>query len=182
MATKRKSLSKKTRFEVFKRDDFRCQYCGNVPPKVILEIDHLTPVSKGGDNDINNLITSCFDCNRGKTNIKLDRVTPAISENLKVLKQKEEQLKEYRKFISNIKMRKTREINKINSLFEEFFPDRELTKNFKRSVGMFIKKLSFDEVEDSMFIACSRIDHSGDALKYFCGICWKKIKGESKYE
>lgn len=36
----RKSLSKKTRFEVFKRDSFECQYCGAHPPSTILHVDH----------------------------------------------------------------------------------------------------------------------------------------------
>jgi 5-methylcytosine-specific restriction endonuclease McrA len=65
------SLSKKLRFEVFKRDGFKCQYCGNHPPIVVLEVDHINPVSKGGTNEIDNLVTSCFDCNRGKGNREL---------------------------------------------------------------------------------------------------------------
>lgn len=67
----RKSLSKKIRFEVFKRDNFTCQYCGSKAPDKILEIDHMHPVSKGGKDDIMNLITSCYDCNRGKSDRKL---------------------------------------------------------------------------------------------------------------
>lgn len=34
---KRKPLSKRIRFEVFKRDSFTCQFCGRTPPEVILE-------------------------------------------------------------------------------------------------------------------------------------------------
>ena len=68
---KRKGISKSTRFEVFKRDSFTCQYCGKSAPDVVLEVDHINPVSKGGDNDISNLITACFDCNRGKKDKKL---------------------------------------------------------------------------------------------------------------
>ena len=63
---KRKNISKRVRFEVFKRDNFTCQYCGKSAPQVILEIDHITPVSKGGTNDVTNLVTSCKECNRGK--------------------------------------------------------------------------------------------------------------------
>lgn len=66
MSAKRKPISKKVRFEIFKRDSFRCQYCGNAAPDVLLEIDHIKPVKEGGSNDITNLITSCEDCNRGK--------------------------------------------------------------------------------------------------------------------
>lgn len=72
MKNNRESLSKKIRFEVFKRDAFTCQYCGNSSPEVVLEVDHIKPVSKGGDNSLTNLITSCFKCNRGKSNIELD--------------------------------------------------------------------------------------------------------------
>ncbi len=63
---KRKIISVKTRFEVFKRDKFTCQYCGQKAPDVILHLDHITPVSKGGDNSLINLVTSCRDCNLGK--------------------------------------------------------------------------------------------------------------------
>lgn len=49
---------------VFKRDNYTCYYCGQVGG--ILEIDHLTPISRGGTNDSNNLKTSCRKCNRQK--------------------------------------------------------------------------------------------------------------------
>ena len=63
---KRVGLSPKTRFKVFGRDDFTCQYCGRKPPETILEIDHIRPASKGGSDDEKNLRTACRDCNRGK--------------------------------------------------------------------------------------------------------------------
>lgn len=66
--TERKSLTKKIRFEVFKRDNFKCQYCGCSAPDKVLEVDHMIPISKNGTNDMLNLVTSCFDCNRGKSN------------------------------------------------------------------------------------------------------------------
>lgn len=59
-------VSQKTRFDVFKRDDFTCQYCGRKSPEVILEVDHITPRSEGGNDDMGNLITSCRECNHGK--------------------------------------------------------------------------------------------------------------------
>lgn len=69
---KRKSISKRTRFEVFKRDSFKCQYCGAAAPEVILQIDHIDPVAHGGNQtDIVNLITSCISCNSGKSDKRL---------------------------------------------------------------------------------------------------------------
>ena len=63
----RKAIKKSVRFEVFKRDSFTCQYCGQKSPDVVLEVDHITPVAGGGDNDILNLITACKSCNSGKS-------------------------------------------------------------------------------------------------------------------
>lgn len=63
---KRKSLSHKHRYMIFERDNFTCQYCGRKAPDVQLEADHIVPVSKGGSNKPENLITACWECNRGK--------------------------------------------------------------------------------------------------------------------
>jgi 5-methylcytosine-specific restriction endonuclease McrA len=60
----RKATSKGVRFEVFKRDAFTCQHCGQKDPDVLLQVDHIEPVSKGGSNDMLSLTTSCRDCTR----------------------------------------------------------------------------------------------------------------------
>ncbi len=62
------------RFHTLKRDGFTCRYCGRSPItdiKVELEIDHIQPRSKGGEDKISNLITSCKECNLGKMAIIL---------------------------------------------------------------------------------------------------------------
>lgn len=79
--TTRRALSKKTRFTVFERDDFTCQYCGKQPPDVILHVDHIEPVSLGGTNELDNLITSCQDCNLGKSDRRLGEVSPRPDAN-----------------------------------------------------------------------------------------------------
>lgn len=59
------------RFKVLQRDRFRCCACGTSPsitPGVVLEVDHRTPWSKGGETVIDNLQTLCCACNQGKTN------------------------------------------------------------------------------------------------------------------
>ena len=49
-----------TRFNVFLRDKFSCQYCGS---KNELTFDHLLPRSKGGKTDWDNVVTACSSCN-----------------------------------------------------------------------------------------------------------------------
>jgi len=62
---------KRIRFEIFKRDNFTCQYCGRKAPNVELQIDHIIPKSKGGKDIPENLITACWDCNIGKSDVLL---------------------------------------------------------------------------------------------------------------
>lgn len=59
------------RFEVLARDNFTCQYCGRTAKEVELQVDHIYPKVKGGNNDKDNLIASCIDCNKGKGDILL---------------------------------------------------------------------------------------------------------------
>jgi len=68
---KRNQPSKRLRFLVFKRDGFRCQYCGKTKDETVLEVDHKIPISHGGSNAMENLVAACIDCNRGKTDSKL---------------------------------------------------------------------------------------------------------------
>jgi hypothetical protein len=62
----RKTIPLKDRWEVLKRDHYRCVKCGARPPNVGLEIDHIHPFSKGGSNEVSNLQTLCNLCNQGK--------------------------------------------------------------------------------------------------------------------
>jgi len=111
----RKCITKKLRFEVFKRDYFKCQYCGLSAPDVLLEIDHINPVSKNGKNDILNLITACRDCNRGKGADLLNEneTFKKQMEQMKELQEKREQLKllvKWRKELENIEKEKIKAI------------------------------------------------------------------------
>lgn len=59
------------RVSVLHRDGYKCVFCGRSPKQVQLEVDHIVPFSKGGSNDLSNLQTLCFDCNRGKGSRRL---------------------------------------------------------------------------------------------------------------
>ncbi len=52
-----------TRYNIFKRDGYQCQYCGTTKD---LTLDHLIPRSKGGKSTWNNLVTACKRCNSKK--------------------------------------------------------------------------------------------------------------------
>lgn len=62
------------RFEVLKRDNFSCQYCGRTAKdSAKLVVDHIYPKAQGGTNNISNLITACNECNSGKKDTLLEQ-------------------------------------------------------------------------------------------------------------
>jgi len=67
------SISNRARFEVFKRDNFRCKYCGATPEDGKLEVDHVVPRASGGADSLKNLITACKKCNSGKSDLPLPK-------------------------------------------------------------------------------------------------------------
>ena len=68
-----RAISDKLRYQVLKRDNFKCCACGASPakdPSVELHIDHIIPWSKGGESTLKNLQTLCSKCNIGKSDSK----------------------------------------------------------------------------------------------------------------
>ena len=54
------------RFLVLQRDGFRCRYCGAAPNFAHLHVDHAISMRDGGSDEMDNLVTSCRECNLGK--------------------------------------------------------------------------------------------------------------------
>lgn len=61
------AVSKRLRYEILRRDNHACRYCGAAAPGVKLNVDHVIPTSLGGSDAPTNLVTACADCNGGKT-------------------------------------------------------------------------------------------------------------------
>lgn len=170
----REQLSKKTRFSVFKRDAFTCQYCGRTPPQVTLEVDHIHPVSKGGKNGIDNLITACFDCNRGKSGDLLTNMPQTIAHKAEILIEREAQVKALNKLLKQKRQREDVFIDDLEAIFIDGYPGYCFDRQFRESIRHnFMTHLDSEELINAMFKACSQGRPPQDATKYFCGICWR---------
>ena len=67
----RSKMTPALREYIKKRDHYTCQLCGDSiykHPNLVLEVDHIIPVSKGGETTVDNLWTLCMPCNRKKSN------------------------------------------------------------------------------------------------------------------
>lgn len=152
------AVSKSTRFEVFARDSFTCQYCGMRPPDVVLECDHIHPVSKGGGDEIVNLITSCYDCNRGKRAKVISEIAPRPDADLAFLKTQQE-IVEVQRFLEAKK--KQDELNAIlcDSLREVW--DQCLgTNQVPNDIVLipWIKRYGAEEVSESISAASTAVN------------------------
>ena len=153
--SQRKVISKRIRFEIFKRDSFKCQYCGACAPEVLLQIDHIEPVSKGGSNDASNLITACAACNAGKTNKKLDDKTVLGKQRAQIeeLQERHEQLEMLMRWKKGIKDLKQDALDNLCSYWEELAPGFVVTPDGKRNLTKWLRKFSLEELIHGMDIA-----------------------------
>lgn len=183
---KRKGIGNTKRFEIFKRDGFSCQYCGRTPPVAILELDHITPVSKGGDNDPLNLITSCFECNRGKRDHSLTSVPESLKSQVDTERERRAQIELYNEFLMEIRSKQIKDIEDVGYYWFNHFEKEKDSFVFgsqrRPSISRFLSLLPKAEILDSIDIAMAKFHPYGGndnkTFQYFCGICWNKINKE----
>jgi len=174
---KRKSISKKTRFDVFKRDSFKCQYCGAHPLSVLLHVDHINPVSDGGGNEIDNLITACEPCNLGKGSRLLSDIPKALSDKAKEVAEKEEQIKGFNAVLSAKSERLDDDAWEIAAVLDRVDRCETYNRADLLSIKRFLEIMPKQDVLDAAEItAAKRIDNAKRYFKYFCAVCWNKSR------
>lgn len=173
------AVTKRARFEVLKRDAHTCQYCGEKAPDVTLHIDHVIPVSLGGTDDPGNLVAACKDCNLGKASSSPDaeavaavqadaiRWAAALQEaTYRAAARLEEPSALYEYFED--------EWNYRNPAFADLPSDLEWKPTIAKFYGMGLDVSAIDHAID---LAAGRDDIPRWARwKYFCGICWNKVR------
>lgn len=190
------SISVRTRFEVFKRDHFTCVYCGRRPPDVLLEADHLVPRAAGGSDDIDNLVTACWDCNHGKADRLLDEgVRPVVSPDVvDATAERVAQAQAYAEHVANEERLRDRfEAMVIDAWARSFGatlterPDGTYWqfdvdwKHFPESTSIrrFLRSVPVDRVLEAVEITASVFSSpTSGACRYFYAICWRRVRGE----
>lgn len=180
----RKPISKKIRFEVFKRDKFTCQYCGRTIPDVTLHVDHIKPVAKGGKNDIMNLITSCSDCNLGKGARELsdDSVVKKQQKQIQELADRNEQLEMLLKWREELQSFESKEIDIVNSKIGDM--SAWMANDIgKAKLKDLIKRFSIQVVLDAVDIAFDKYYDGSEkswqvAFDKIGGICHNKTRAD----
>lgn len=172
--SKRKPISARKRFEIFKRDAFTCAYCGRKPPAVVLHVDHIIAVAEGGDNDPDNLVTSCSECNFGKGPRPLTSVPQSLEDRVAEAAERRAQVEALAAFLQEQRDIVEEWCWEIAEVLQPGASDGFNRNNFS-SIKMFVSRLGYPETLDAAHIA-ERKPRGHQRFKYFCGICWTKIK------
>jgi hypothetical protein len=201
---KRKSTGKRERFEIFKRDRFRCVYCGRSPPEVLLHVDHIIAVANGGTSDATNLATACADCNGGKSAVPLTAVTASIQKKTEEALERAEQMQAMAEAAAEARAAEEQVIEQIGTAWFNAFVEGEdhnrLTFGPSRipTVRRFLRDLPPDELLRAIDITAEAAERPGNwalqvpkdfgrydderRFRYFCGVCWRAVrerKGEA---
>lgn len=161
----RQPIRKSVRFEVFKRDNFTCQYCGAKAPDVILHVDHINPVSKGGDNEIINLVTACQPCNLGKSDRALSDSSSINRQRaqLEGLNERREQLEMLLAWRDSMKELDQEAAGEVANRIEDHIPGYLVNDTGRVSVAKWLRKYSVSEILDAAEAAALKLPESIDA-------------------
>lgn len=176
MADLRPSL----RFDVFKRDNFTCRYCGRRTPEAILQVDHVIPRSAGGPDELYNLVTSCAQCNLGK-GARLLRDLPEdldIADRAAALAEQERQILELRYWEQQRKDREDAELDQLEQLWP--FEGHGRTHWARSSVLQFLRKLGYAEVAEIVEYVADQAHLSTESRAWlvFCKMCWNRVRAQ----
>lgn len=188
---KRKSLSKKIRFEVFKRDKFACQYCGKTAPSVVLQVDHIEPVAKGGTNDLMNLITSCWDCNSGKSDRQLsdDSVIEKQRRQMEWLQDRREQIEQIFEWQKSLNQIQDDTISMLIDYVEGLISPFTINESGQKRFTKLLKQFDLADVLEAVDLSATKYLHhdaNGDCthdsvenfIKKIGGIAFNKNRPE----
>lgn len=171
------AVSKRTRFEVLRRDNHICRYCGASTPDVHLTIDHVLPVALGGDDSPSNLVAACDTCNSGKSSTSPTEqlVADVDADTLRWAAARQRAV---------MRWRQARNDNHAN--FDKFFSVwvkydtrlENLPANAPEMVYRWLAEgLEIDDIIDATHIAWSRTNIVDWAkFRYLVGICRRKIE------
>lgn len=170
------AVSKSLRFQVLRRDNHTCRYCGRSAPEVRLTVDHVVPEALGGTDKPDNLVAACSDCNSGKS------ATPPDAAH--VAQVQDDALRWSAAMQAAADQMLARDGQRARQ-HEEFHvhwsrwsvPDWALPQDWRASVDSFLAAgLPMEALKSILDVAMERRTVTTEnVFRYMAGIAWRKI-------
>ena len=174
------AVTKRTRYEAMRRDNFTCRYCRSTEGE--LTVDHVTPVALGGSDKPDNLVACCKDCNAGKASASPDATLVAdVSEDAVRWTRA---IAAVAKAKAHARQRRAEYVHQFQDAWSEWGyghgrqTEIPRASDWEAAIRKFYElDLPIEELEDAVAIACSnqRIP-AEETWRYFCGVCWRKLE------
>lgn len=181
------AVSKRLRYEILKRDNHACRYCGGSAPDVKLTVDHVVPVALGGTDDPSNLVAACVDCNAGKSSVPPDAplVDDVAADAIRWASAMDRAAEIDRQQRSSDDYFVAEFIDRMVTAYESGtgyeLPSLEVIKD-RRGVSRTLlqfrdNRLNLDDLEYAIRTAMgNKRIRERDIWRYFCGVCWRLIE------
>jgi len=172
------AVTKRTRYEVLKRDNHTCRYCHATDSP--LTIDHVLPVALGGSDSPDNLIAACKDCNAGKSSSSptADLVADVKQDDLR-----------WNAALARVAKARARQRKKRQQYVETFYlawtqwhygPEKAripMPASWEASIERFYELgVPLDDLEDCVRVACGNDRVAVDeTFRYFAGCVWRTV-------
>ncbi|MBH0121542.1 HNH endonuclease [Rhodococcus sp. CX] len=169
------AVSKRQRYEILRRDNHACRYCGATAPDVKLVVDHVIPQALGGSDEPSNLITACDPCNSGKSATIAD--APVVSDVDERAAQWSSAMRQAAEEISA----DSRLVNTVCERVDEIMPGYRPV-GWRNSIQQILAAGLPDEVIVDMAHVAMDAYGVNDRWKYFFGCCWigvRKLQGRA---
>lgn len=165
------SLSRRLRFEILRRDNHTCRYCGATAPDVKLTVDHVIPVTLGGLDEPSNLVAACVDCNAGKSSISPD--SKLVADVAEDAIRWAAAMAKAAESLANDRAVEELDLEWCYDEFQSRFDIYLAPADWKHSIGMLYRAgLTPDEI--GIATAISEERRPGE-FRYFCGVAWKML-------
>ncbi|CCW14628.1 HNH endonuclease [Rhodococcus aetherivorans] len=162
------AVSKRLRYEILRRDNHSCRYCGATAPGVKLTVDHVIPQVLGGSNEPSNLVTACSDCNNGKSATMpdaptVDDIEARSAQWASAMRQAADELSADR-----------RAVDDVCRAFDEVW-SRYRPVGWRSTIeAVYAAGLPADVIVEMAHVAQEARDVDS-RWNYFCGCCWKRV-------
>jgi hypothetical protein len=177
------AVSKRLRYEVLRRDNYRCRYCGIAAPDAKLTVDHVLPGTLGGTDEPGNLVSACADCNGGKS---------ASTPDAALVAEVDEKAIRWSQAMQLAIERRTADLAENRAALHRFDQHwRSHTDSddgcvrlvhrdgsWRGSVTQFMSNgLDVESILEALDTAMDAPKiPDGSRWRYFCGICWRQIE------
>lgn len=179
------AVSRSLRFQILRRDNHSCRYCGGTAPSATLTVDHVVPVALGGTDDPTNLVTACQGCNAGKSATPPD--APLVADVARDALRWKEAREQAAQLIENDQLGLDLSVNIVAAAWEENWA-KATTRMFPCFPGdwetsirtWIVRGLPTPTMIRLIDVAIAKYLRAGsmtrmDVWPYYAGCCWRSL-------